>query len=471
MVQDLKAELSDEVSWIETDTEDFQPTTIHPLERVEAQFIYSRGRRRFWDTGGKDPDVVLRATEGTPLLPNNDGIPTGAGSNEVVRWSGWGGLGGFLTGYGEVEASGPFTRSLSGSRVLPLGAEAVASMGNFALSIGQEEMWWGTGHYGTLSQSNNTSPFVAIRAQNIHPTLLPSFLRYLGQFRYQTFFGQLDGDRYNSHPWIDGQIVSFKPLPNFEFGFTHTIDFGGAHNDNYSWTGFFGRATGFSTGTPQSGNTNSRGGIFLNYRLRRLRDLEVYQEILGEDNLTNEVPVVGRFLPFLAISYQGGVYLPRLTKDGRSDLRFEYAILEPNYSIHDVSLYWAYDGGLMGHPMGPNASEVDLATGRWVGDIRNPAKLTADVFYTERAPGFAGGLPYPANIYGSNLTKEHSVGFGFDATAFPRTHFHDAPTSTHARIALEYVEAPNLAQGHHSIRLMVLLSGALSMDRLRWVWR
>jgi Capsule assembly protein Wzi len=142
----------------------------------------------FWDSGGKDSKILLQATEGTPLLPNNDGIATGAGSNEVLRWSGWAGFGGFLTGYGELEASGPLTRSLSDkSRVLPLNAEAVASIGNLSLSIGQEEMWWGIGHFAALSQSNNTSPFPAVRAQNIHPKLLPGFLRYLGQFRYIKF--------------------------------------------------------------------------------------------------------------------------------------------------------------------------------------------------------------------------------------------------------------------------------------------
>ncbi|MBV8054388.1 MAG: hypothetical protein JO071_04020, partial [Deltaproteobacteria bacterium] len=181
----LHLELADEINWIDTETEDDLPNVIHPLERAEAAYIYSSGGRRFWNSGGTNPlSFVIDASEGTPLLPNNDGIATGAGSNEVVRWSGWGGLGGFLTSYGELEASGPFTRSLSGnSRVLPLGAEAVMDLGNHAFSIGQEEMWWGSGHFGALSQSNNSSPFVALRAQNVHPILLPGFLRYLGPFR------------------------------------------------------------------------------------------------------------------------------------------------------------------------------------------------------------------------------------------------------------------------------------------------
>lgn len=470
LVDRLRLELADEINWIDTETEDDLPNMIHPLERAEAAYIYSSGGRRFWDSGGTDANVDIDASEGTPLLPNNDGIATGAGSNEVVRWSGWGGLGGFLTGYGEFEASGPFTRSLSGnSRVLPLGVEGVVGLGNHALSLGQEEMWWGTGHFAALSQSNNTTPFIALRFQNIHPTLLPSFLRYLGQFRYQVFFGQLDGDRYNSHPWIDGQIFSFKPLPNFEFGLTHTIDFGGRYNDNYNLSGFIGRATGFKTGNQQSGNTNSRGGFYLKFYFPRLRNLEVYQEILSEDNATNAVPGIGRFLPFLATSYQGGIYLPRLTKDGRTDLRVEYAILEPNYSIHNTSLYWTYDDGLMGDAMGPNATEVDLALGRWMGAQKNPMKLTLDLFYTEQAPGYDGNIQYPNSIYGPSLTKERSGGFALDFDALPLTPvLREALAAAHARAAVEYVHALNYSRGVDSWRALVMLSGSLSMDQFKW---
>jgi hypothetical protein len=470
LIQSLRREFAEEVGWLEDNSEDDQPTTIHPFQRLETQIIYSHGNRRYWNAGGKGPNQDIDAIEGTTLLPNNDGIATGAGSNEIVRWGGWGGLGGFLTGYGELEASGPFTRSLSQSRVLPLNAEGVMSLGNFALSLGQEEMSWGTGHFNGLSQSNNAPPFLALRLQNIHPNLLPGFLRYLGQFRYQLFFGQLDGDRYNAHPWIDGQILSFKPLPNFEFGLTHAIAFGGRFNDNYSLSGFIGRATGFSTGSITNGNTNSRGSIYIKFDFPRLRNLQVYQEMLGEDNLTSEVPIVGRFLPFLSVSYQGGIYLPRLTRDGQTDLRFEYSIVEPNYSIHQTSLYWTYDGELMGDALGPNSSEVDIAVGRWLSRHGNLGKVDADLFYTEQAPAFANS-PFLPRIYGPSPSKEHSGGLALDLLGLPSSGIPKFVSAAHARFALEYVHALNYQQAHDSVRVMLMLSSSLSMDQLKWSWR
>ncbi len=473
LIRTLRAQLREEVGWLESNSEDNLPTMFHPVQRVEAQYLFSRGEQRQWRTSQTNgpSDGGINATEATPLMPNNDGLPTATGSNEILRWSGWWGFGSFLAGYGEGSMAGPMTRGIKDvSRLQLLGTGMVASLGNFAFSVGTEEMWWGTGHFGALSQSDNSSPFPAVRIQNIHPLVLPGFLRYLGQFRYQLFFGQLDGERYYAHPWIDGQIFSFKPLPTFEFGFTHTIDFGGKYNNNYSFSGFLGRATGFATGSPANGNTNSRGGVYLKFYFPRLRNLEVYQEILGEDNLTKELPPVGRFLPFLAVSYQGGFYLPRLTRDGLTDLRFEYAILEPNYSVHDQALYWTYESELMGDPMGPNATEVDIQFGRWL-DLRD--KLSEDLFYTEQAPGYGSAIAYPYQFYPYPLGKEHSGGVAIDFLRLPRPirKLGGGLATIRARAAVEYARDLNYRANSGSVRFLLMFSGSFTPGWPGWTWK
>jgi len=457
MIRVLREQLHDEVGWLEHDAEDNQPTTIHPIQELQATYIYTRGQRRYMN---QNTGSEINAEEATPLLPNNDGLPTSSGSNEIATWSGWGGVGGFFTAYGEGALAGPLTRDpVNTSRAQLVLGEGVVSLGNFAISAGREEMWWGTGHFGALSQGNNARTFNAVRVQGIHPTLLPGFLRYLGQFRGEFFFGQLDHDRYYSRPWLCGQNFAFKPLPTFEFGFTHAIMFGGRFNDHYGFSGFIGRATGFNTGSASSGNTNSRAGIYLKFRFPSLRDVQVYQEILGEDNLTDEIPGVGRFLPFLAVSYQGGVYVPRLTADGQTNLRFEYAILEPNYSTHSDSLYWTYDSQLMGDPMGPNASEVDLAIGRW---LWNRYLVDLDGFYTERAPRF--GVP--------GLHKERSGGAAIDllrlAEKIPK--LRGALGEVRARGAIEYVHSINYAPQTSSLRFTMMLSLGLTPALPNWSW-
>ncbi len=460
LVRELRDQLHQEVQWLQANAEDNPPTMLQPADRLEAQYIYSRGGTQFWQTSTNNSSG-LTAREGTPLLPNNDGIPTGSGSNEVVRWGAWGGAGGFLTAYGEGAVTGPFTYTPSGtSRIRALDAEAVLGLGNWAVSFGQEEMWWGTGHFGALSQSDNASPFPALRVQTIHPFLLPSVFRYLGQFRFQGFFGQLDGDRQFAHPWIDGQILSFKPLPNFEIGADHTIQFGGRGNNNYSWQGFIGKATGFNTGNAYVSNTHSRGGIFLKLRFPSLRGLVIYQEQLGEDNLTDEARPIGRLLPFLSVSYQGGFYLPRLTADGRTDCRFEYTITQPGYSSHGDSLYYSYNDNLMGDALGPNASELDFQFGRWFNTL---TKGSLDLFLTDHAPKVLGNQFYPATIYGTGLSRERSIGFAFDLLSIPQKAYMrpDLLSFARGRVGLEYVN--HLAYGpSNSIRAVVSLTLGLS---------
>ena len=481
LVRDLRDQLRDEVGWLESNKEDNPPTMARPIDRVEAQYIYSHGRQRLWEFQSPKSSNLLSATEGTPLLPYNNGIPTSPGSNEVFKLGGWGGFGGFLSAYGEAAVTGPIGRTPNGTgRFRPLGAEAVVSLGNIAVSFGEEEMWWGAGHFGALSQSNNASPIPGIRVQNVHPIILPWIFRYLGQFRFQAFFGQLDGGREPpptagfppnktfSRPWIDGQIFAFKPLPNFELGFTHTIMFGGAGNDNYTSLGFIGRLSGFATGSATVANTNSRAGIYLKFRFPKLRDSQVFIETLGEDNLSAELRPIGGILPFLSVSYQGGYYLPRLTEDGRNDFRFEFVLIEPNYSVHSDPLYWEYNNHLMGDALGPNASEVDLQFGHW---FRNLTKGSVDFFVTDRAPKMPDNIFVPAAFYGPVLERERGFGIAFDLLTIPESSRlrQDVLTFGKARFAFEYLQHPNFAPVNSLEGLVSITLGIKpTWDALTW---
>src|SRR5208282_4069051 len=378
MTRVLDEQLSEEVGWLRDNREDDAPPLIASFDRLEAQYAFTRGVRRYWNTG-QGIGTSIHASEGTPLLDDADGIPTASGSNEVMRAGGWIGAGDFLTLYGEGAVAGPITRQVNGQqRFMPISAESVVSLGNQAISFGLEEKRWGTGYFAALSQGANAQPFPGVTWQNIHPKYLPWFLRYLGPGRRQIFMGQLDGSRpIGQHPWLVGHILVFKPLPWFEFGYSREIMFGGHDNDHYGFSGFLGRFTGIDTGNATNGNTKSRGEIFLRFTIPRLRGLQIYQGMLGSDNLTGEIPGIGRFIPFKSVSYQGGFYLPRLTQDGLTDLRFEYALLESNYDQHGSGEYWVYQNQLMADPLGPNATQVNLMLGRW---FNLKSKLSGELF-------------------------------------------------------------------------------------------
>ncbi len=404
MAGSLRAELAEEIGWLENDAEDDQPTMVMPLQRVEVQYVYSTGRRRGFGPLDQQTEELF-ATEATPLLPNNDDLPTSVSNNQVARASAWAGLLGFFTVYGEGAVAGPVGRAPAGvdrstrDRLSLLDGEAVADFGNAAVSFGRHEMYWGTGYFGSLSQGNNARPFAALRVANVHPSYLPGWLRYLGPLRYEVFFGQLDHyrpyitllgrrPRYYPYPWLSGQAIVFKPLSTFEIGITHVIMFGGSGNDNYSWMGFFGRATGLNTGSANVGNTNSQSGFTTRFYIPSLRNSCLYLDVLGEDNLKLEVPGIGGALPFAAVSYQGGIFVPRVTADGLTSARLEFLNTSQRYGFHGDSLYWAYKERLMGNPVGPNSFQINVGVGRWLG---KSLKLDVDYFHTERDPEITKG--------------------------------------------------------------------------------
>lgn len=457
MVEDLRAELAEEIGWLENDAEDDQPTMVVPVERMQAQYVYSTGQRRDFGPLNQVGEQLLHATEATPLLPNNDDLPTSVSNNEVLRTSAWLGIDKFFTAYGEGALAGPLTSSPAGvdgstrSRLSLLRGEAVADLGNAAFSFGQHEMYWGTGYYGSLSQGDNARTFPAVRVASVHPAYLPGLLHYLGPFRAEAFLGQLDHGRVFSRPWLSGQSFVFKPLSTFEFGISHVVMFGGQFNNQYGWTGFIGRATGISTGSPASGNTNSQASFTTKFYFPRFRNSYLYLDVLGEDNLTLEVPAIGGILPFAAVSYQGGIFVPRVTSDGLTTARLEFLDTSQRYGFHSDSLYWTYKDRLMGNPVGPNAFAINLAIGRW---LTKSTRLDVDYFHTERDPQI--------NLNGGST--EFSNGVSIEALRLPqpmRVVDHNL-VGMSGYFSCEYVHNLNTVPGVNSLRVAVQISVSLT---------
>ena len=466
LTQVLEEQLSDEVGWLRSGNEDNPPAAIASFNDAEVEGVFSQGTRRYWNTGIKPGISQLIATEGTPLMENADGIPTSQGTNEIVKAGGWLGVGSFLTLYGQGTVAGPLTRDISKQqRVMPITAESVVSLGNQAISFGLEEKRWGEGYFAPLSAGANAQPYPAVTWQNVHPRYLPSFLRYLGPGRREMFMGQLDPYRDTAqHPWEIGHIMFFRPLPWFEFGFSREVIFGGRGNDHYDFSGFMERYWGLSTNT---GGTHNRGELFLKFIIPRWRGLQIYQGMLGEDNLANEIPGIGRLMPFKSVSYQGGAYLPRLTKDGLTDFRVEWAILPSGYSSHAGGIYSTYQYQLTGNPLGPNASSVNLMVGRWV-ELRN--KFSGELFWTQQAPNIGTNTPYPGRYYPYSLTFEQSIGAAVDMLRLPEREpwLGDSLLGVRARVATEYANHINYDPSIHSWRLLLDLTFSLQPNMAHW---
>ena len=137
-------------------------------------------------------------------------------------------------------AAGPASGFLRG-RVLE--ANASFAFSNNQFTVGRQSLWWGPPQSGATLFSNNAEPIDMVRYDRARPFELPGFLRVLGPIRAQVLLGRLSDAQFvqplnvlygtsgvalKDQPFIHGEKISFKPTPNFEFGVSRSVIFGGA---------------------------------------------------------------------------------------------------------------------------------------------------------------------------------------------------------------------------------------------------
>lgn len=123
-----------------------------------------------------------------------------------------------------------------------LDANISYAFANNQLTFGKQTLWWGPARSGSTLFSNNAEPITMLRYDRVRPFELPGFLKLLGPIRAQLLLGRLDGAQYihanhqtfgtpgvalGNQPWIHGEKITFEPTPNFQFGVSRTVLFGG----------------------------------------------------------------------------------------------------------------------------------------------------------------------------------------------------------------------------------------------------
>jgi hypothetical protein len=344
----------------------------------EAQRIYQFLETEFKDelegtnTGspfrGRLESVYTRFTEiaGEPLtdgynfgqtLVNDFGRPYEKGFNTVTGFSAWTTAGRWV-GYVRAEYQQspsapalPESARLTIARVDPvpgpppatpissvnqlqlLDAYVGLNVNNWQVTFGQQSLSWGAGSGGSLTISNNAPPIKMFRINRITPLELPRFLHWLGPMRTEFFFGQLTGQEFllnpsgpvgqfgqslDPQPFIHGQLISFKPTPNFDFAFFRTTIYGGP---GYPLTFHTLARSLFSTRNENAGGPSKPGnrtsGLNFSYRLPGLRNwLTLYGDGYTDDEFS---PIA-----YVDVSaWHAGLYLSRFPGVSRLDLRAE----------------------------------------------------------------------------------------------------------------------------------------------------
>jgi len=220
-----------------------------------------------------------------------------------------------------------------------------------------------------------------IRLNNVSPTKIPLLSKLVGPMRYEMFLGQTDGYNFilsprglngphlGTQPFVQGQRFSFKPTPNFEFGFSRTAVFGGT---GYPLTSRYFFLDTFSLGNTGQGAPNKpgdrRSGFDLTYRIPPFRDwLSFYVDEFSEDEIT---PV---FIPRRSAIHPG-IYMAKLPKLPKIDLRVEGVYTDipsfapAGYFYWNLTFLSGYrkDGNILGSWIGREARGVYATSTLWL---------------------------------------------------------------------------------------------------------
>jgi hypothetical protein len=208
---------------------------------------------------------------------------------------------------------------------------------NWQVSFGKQSLWWGPTAGGPLMLSDNAAPINMFRISRVSPFKLPSVAGLLGPIRVEWFLGQLEGHQFvfqtdtgvvgefghpiGRQPFVQGQKLSLKPSPNFEFSVSLTVVFGGGPGP-LTWHTFLrsyspGQGTNPQLGSGPTDPGDRRSGADFTYRIPWLRNwLTFYGEAFNEDEFS---PVA---YPRKA-AILGGLYLSHFPGFSKLDLRVE----------------------------------------------------------------------------------------------------------------------------------------------------
>jgi hypothetical protein len=239
------------------------------------------------------------------------------------------------------------------------GSYIAARLGNWSVSLGNVDRWWGPGWDGSLILSTNARPIPAISLdRRISEPFENKWLSWIGPWSFQSFIGQMEEDRTVPNPYLWGIRVDFKPtiLNGFEVGLFRMMQLGGDGRPEglSTWIDAFLSQdnTGANTGrNPALEPGNQLAGLDIRWRPWEA-PFALYGQVVGEDE--------DKFLPN-CLMFQYGIEGWRNFTNGTARIFVEYVDLTStwwtddsrthnvSYGHHIYSDGYRYQGRPVGH--------------------------------------------------------------------------------------------------------------------------
>ncbi|MEJ0084672.1 MAG: capsule assembly Wzi family protein [Pseudomonadota bacterium] len=233
------------------------------------------------------------------------------------------------------------------------------NVGNFMISAGWMERWWGPGFDGSLILSTNARPIPSVTLErNYTDPFKTKLLSWIGPWRASIAVGEAEAhDIAIPKVRFMAARVNFKPRPWLEFGLTRTAQWCGGDRE-CGWATFKDMLLGQDNQVDANGTDAQPGNQMAGYDLRmrspwRKLPLAVYTQWIGEDEAG------GLPSKFLGL---GGIEGWASTGFGGLRLRAEFADTactftrqEPDFDCgYRNSIYpqgYTYRGRIIGHSM------------------------------------------------------------------------------------------------------------------------
>jgi len=130
----------------------------------------------------------------------------------------------FVVNLEATQVSNPF----DGDEFRLDGTYVGAALGNWMVTAGWQEHWWGPGRDGSLILSTNARPSPGVAIQRNNSTRFKTkWLSWMGPWTFTSFMNVLDDERVVNDAWLFGMRGSFRPARGLEIGISRAAQWCG----------------------------------------------------------------------------------------------------------------------------------------------------------------------------------------------------------------------------------------------------
>jgi len=191
------------------------------------------------------------------------------------------------------------------------GSYFAGKFGNWIVTAGAQERWWGSGWQGSLILSNNARPVPALALDRAVSTPFDTkWLSWIGPWRLTTFMGYMDGDREDyDHPLLFGFRISARPLDGLEISIERAAQWCG-EGRSCTWDDFWNLWSGNDNAGENVDPEDEPGNQLAGWDIRWASPIgnwnyALYNQHTGE-SIDNQIPRPYRSMDLAGLEIWGG---------------------------------------------------------------------------------------------------------------------------------------------------------------------